>query len=61
MLIGFNSTKIIELFKNVNTEMILMEISSGKKPVIIKPFESTDTYDIMMLLMPSSVDNSGNN
>jgi len=61
LLVGFNSAKIIELFKNISTEMILMEINSGKKPVIIKPFESTESYEIMMLLMPSSVDNSGNN
>lgn len=58
MLIGFNSSKISELLKNINTDMVLMEINSGKKPVIIKPFESNESYDMMMLLMPSSVDNS---
>jgi DNA polymerase III subunit beta len=61
MLVGFNASKIIELLKNVNTEMTLLELSSPKKPVIIKPFESTDTYEMMMLLMPSSVDNAGSN
>jgi DNA polymerase III subunit beta len=61
MLVGFNATKIIELLKNVNTEMTLMELSSPKKPVILKPFESTDSYEMMMLLMPSSVDNAGSN
>ncbi|MFO7809779.1 MAG: DNA polymerase III subunit beta [Candidatus Delongbacteria bacterium] len=57
ILIGFNYSKVIELLKNVNTETIQLEINNGKKPVIIKPFESTESYDIMMLLMPSSVEN----
>ncbi|NOR45035.1 MAG: DNA polymerase III subunit beta [Candidatus Delongbacteria bacterium] len=58
LFIGFNSTKIIELLKNIETEVIELSISTGKKPVIIKPFESTDNFDILMLLMPASVDNS---
>ncbi len=58
LLVGFNAGKIIELLKNVSTDMVLMEINSGKKPVIIKPYESTESYEMLMLLMPSSVDNS---
>lgn len=57
LLVGFNSSKIIELLKNINTETVQIELNSGKKPVIIRPFESTDSYELMMLLMPSSVEN----
>jgi DNA polymerase III sliding clamp (beta) subunit (PCNA family) len=58
IFIGFNSTKIIELLKNIDTEVVELSISTGKKPVIIKPFESTDNYNVLTLLMPASVDNS---
>ncbi|MCK4980987.1 MAG: DNA polymerase III subunit beta [Candidatus Delongbacteria bacterium] len=58
IFIGFNSSKIIELLKNIETEVVELSISTGKKPVIVKPFESTDSFDVLMLLMPASVDNS---
>ncbi len=57
MAIGFNSSKITELLKNISTETVQMDVNNSKKPVIIKPFDTTDNYDMMMLLMPSSIEN----
>ena len=55
MVIGFNSTKILDIFKNVETDYIEMNIGSSIKPVIIKPYESNDSYELLMLVMPIKV------
>ena len=47
-----------EVLEPSTPEVVELSISTGKKPVIIKPFESTDNFDVLMLLMPASVDNS---
>ena len=55
IIIGFNATKILDLLKNTETDFVEFDIGSAIKPVIIKPYESTDSYNMLMLVMPIKV------
>lgn len=52
MAIGFNASKLVDLFKNVDTDKVNLKIKSPQRPVIIKPADESPEYDILMLLMP---------
>ncbi|PID29416.1 MAG: DNA polymerase III subunit beta [Candidatus Cloacimonadota bacterium] len=53
--IGFNSNKILDILKNIDSESIVMLMSTPGKPIIIKPSEDNNLYDIIALLMPVQV------
>ncbi|MBN1971734.1 MAG: DNA polymerase III subunit beta [Candidatus Delongbacteria bacterium] len=53
---GFNSSKISEILKSIDSDLINFNMSVPGRPIIIKPSESNDNYDIMALLMPVKVE-----
>lgn len=52
MEIGFNAKFLSEMLGVVDTEEVLIELSAGNRPGLIRPTESSDDEDTMMLLMP---------
>lgn len=52
MVIGFNSGKLTELVKNQESNFIELFIGTPAKPVIFKPYESGESYDLISILMP---------
>jgi len=52
LTIGFNSGKLMELIKNQESNFIEIFFGNPSKPVIIKPYESNESYDIISVLMP---------
>lgn len=55
MVIGFNASKLMDLLKNIDTMQVVFEISNAGKPIIIKPVDSEDSFDILSLIMPVKV------
>lgn len=53
MEIGFNSKFLIEMLNNIDSEQIVMELSSPGRAGIILPFNEEETdEEILMLVMP---------
>ncbi|MBX2888342.1 MAG: DNA polymerase III subunit beta [Ferruginibacter sp.] len=50
--IGFNAKFLIEMLNNIETEDIVMELSSATKAGLIKPTEQASGENMMMLVMP---------
>jgi DNA polymerase-3 subunit beta len=50
--IGFNSKFFIELLGVLNCEEINLELSTPSKAALIKPSDSADNEELLMLIMP---------
>ena len=55
MVIGFNSGKLVELIKNMESSFVEFFIGNAVKPVIIKPYESNESYDLICVQMPIKI------
>lgn len=52
MEIGFNAKFLSEMLSVIDTDQVNIHLSASSKPGVIKPSESSDQEDMMMLLMP---------
>jgi len=52
MSIGFNAKFLVEMLGVINSEEVILELSSPNKAGILIPGENTDKEDLMMLVMP---------
>ncbi len=50
--IAFNAKFLIEMLSAADTDEVLMELSTPTKPGILKPSESDENEDLLMLVMP---------
>jgi len=53
--VGFNSSKLIDLMKNIDTVNVEFNIGDPIRPIIIKPFDSDESFEYLMLIMPVRV------
>lgn len=52
MQIAFNAKFLIEMLNAIDTEDIVIELSTPTRPGIIKPTEMVDNEELLMLIMP---------
>jgi DNA polymerase III subunit beta len=52
MDISFNGKFLLELLSNLNSEEVLVELSTSSRAGIYKPSHNADDEDLLMLLMP---------
>ena len=55
MEIGFNASFLMEMLNNIDTELLLMEMSTPERAGIIFPYkeqEEETSENILMLVMP---------
>jgi len=55
LILGFNSLKLLEIIKTIDTQIIEILINSISRPVMIKPYESEESYQMLTVLMPIKV------
>src|SRR5215210_5322918 len=55
--IAFNAKFLIEMLTAADTEEVMIELSTPTKAGIIKPTESEDNEDLLMLVMPLMLNN----
>lgn len=52
MEIGFNSRFILEMLNNIDTTEVKLEMSEPSRAGLLKPVDSNENEDILMLVMP---------
>ncbi len=52
MSIGFKSSFLVEILKNIDSDDILMELADASRAGIILPLKNKENEDLLMLLMP---------
>lgn len=52
MSIGFQSSYLLEILKNIDSEQVVFELADPSRAGIILPFEGKEGEDLLMLLMP---------
>lgn len=52
MEIGFNSRFLMEMLNNLDTTVVRLEMSEPSRAGLLKPSESNENEDILMLVMP---------
>ncbi len=52
MEIGFNSRFLMEMLNNLDSTEVKLEMSEPSRAGLLKPFESSENEDILMLVMP---------
>ena len=52
MSIGFKSSFLVEILKNIDSDEILMELADASRAGIILPLKNKENEDLLMLLMP---------
>ena len=52
MSIGFQSSYLLEILKNTDSEQVVFELADPSRAGIILPFENTEGEELLMLLMP---------
>lgn len=52
MSIGFKSSFLIEILKNIDCDNVVIELGDSSRAGIIVPLENKDQEDLLMLLMP---------
>jgi DNA polymerase III subunit beta len=55
--IGFNAKLLTELVSNLNSEELNIELSTPSRAGIIKPTETVENEDLLMLIMPLMLNN----
>jgi DNA polymerase-3 subunit beta len=50
--IGFNAKFIIEMLSNLNTEEVILEMSTPNRAGILLPVTADNSEDVLMLVMP---------
>lgn len=53
--IGFNSTKLLDLLKTIDSKDVLFEISSSSRPVLIMPVKDENSFNMLSLIMPVKI------
>lgn len=57
MIIGFSAPYLIEICNTLVTENIVIRLSDPSRPGVFVPEENADNSDLLMLLMPMTVNN----
>ena len=57
MEIGFNSRFIMEMLNNLETKEVTLEMSEPSRAGLLKPVDSNENEDILMLVMPVMLNN----
>ena len=52
MIIGFNDGHLIELFANINSDNIVLQLSDPSRACVFLPDEQDENEDFLVLLMP---------
>lgn len=52
LTIGYNSKFLLEMVSNVDTENLVLKMSTSNRPGVIKPISDNDNEDMLMLVMP---------
>lgn len=55
MVIGFSAPYLIEIINTLSSENILLKLSDPSRPGVFVPAEQADNSDLLMLLMPMTV------
>jgi DNA polymerase III subunit beta len=55
--IGFNAKFLIEMLGNIDSEDVVLEMSSPNRAGILKPVEKSSNEEILMLVMPIMISN----
>lgn len=59
MEIGFNSRFLIEMLSNLNSEEVIIEMSTPNRAGLLLPAISNEHEDVLMLVMPVMLNNAG--
>lgn len=57
MIIGFSAPYLIEICNTLTTDNIVMKLSDPSRPGVFVPEENAEGSDLLMLLMPMTVNN----
>ncbi len=55
LTMGFKATFLIEILSNITSENIVLELADSSKPGLIVPEENEENEELMMLLMPMTL------
>ncbi|MGJ1385293.1 DNA polymerase III subunit beta [Sphingobacterium spiritivorum] len=59
MEIGFNAKFLVEMLNNLNSEEVIIEMSTPNRAGLLIPAIKDDNEDILMLVMPVMLNNAG--
>jgi len=52
MSIGFKSTFLIDIFTNITSQEVIIELADPSRAGVIVPVQQEENDDLLMLLMP---------
>lgn len=55
MVIGFSANFIIDIFNTLKTENVIVKLSDPSRPGVFLPEEDNKDSELLMLLMPMTV------